>query len=86
MAFYLYKKPIEDAQNRKEATRLRTETLGMLNQLRASLTLEAKQNATLPADLEEQVFGYFDLLEKEAAEVKAKAKAKPPAPPAPATP
>jgi hypothetical protein len=67
----------EDTRNRKETTRLRTETIGMLNRLRTNLTLAVKQDAKLPADLDEQVFGYFDQLEKQATEAKAKPKAKP---------
>ena len=73
-------KPEEEARYRKETTRLRNETTGTLNRLRTSLTLEAKQDPKLPADLEEQVFGYFDQLEKQATDAKPKPKAKPPAP------
>jgi hypothetical protein len=76
-----------DRKGRKDAARLRAETIGMLNRLRKSLAAERKHDAALSADLDGQVFGYFDLLEKTAAEAQAQGKAEetpPPAPPAPA--
>jgi hypothetical protein len=63
-----------DAKDRAEAAALRSDTLGLLNRLRKSLKTEQKLNPALPADLDAQVFGYFDLLEAKAAEAKAEAK------------
>lgn len=65
-----------DAKDRAEAAALRSDTLGLLNRLRKSLKAEQKVNPALPADLEDQVFGYFDLLESNAAEAHAEAKRK----------
>jgi hypothetical protein len=77
-----------DRKGRKEAARLRAETIGILNRLRKNLASERKHDASLAADLDGQVFGYFDLLEKTAADAQAqKAEEAPtPAPPAPAPP
>jgi hypothetical protein len=81
-----------DAKDRKAATALRGETLAKLNRLRDDLADAKKDDATLPADLDDQVFGYFDLLEKNDAEAaaeekkKAAAKKKAPATPPPPTP
>jgi hypothetical protein len=66
-----------DAKDRAEASVLRSDTLGLLNRLRKNLKAEQKANPSLPADLEDQVFGYFDLLESNAAEAYAAAKRKP---------
>lgn len=66
-----------DAKDRAEASVLRSDTLGLLNRLRKSLKAEQKANPSLPADLETQVFGYFDLLENNAAEAYAAEKRKP---------
>jgi len=65
-----------DAKDRAEASALRSDTIGLLNRLRKSLKAEQKANPSLPADLETQVFGYFDLLETNAAEAHAEAKRK----------
>jgi hypothetical protein len=69
-----------DAKGRKDAARLRSETVGILNRLRKSLADESKHDKTLPADLDAQVFGYLDLLEKTSADARAQGKAEP-APP-----
>lgn len=68
-----------DAKDRKAATVLRGEALSRLNRLRSDLADALKDDSTLPADLEAQVFGYFDLLEKKDAEAAAAAKKKAPA-------
>lgn len=65
-----------DAKDRAEASALRSDTVGLLNRLRKSLKAEQKANPSLPADLDTQVFGYFDLLEANAAEAHAEAKRK----------
>ncbi len=67
-----------DAKDRAEASALRSDTIGLLNRLRKSLKAEQKANPSLPNDLETQVFGYFDLLESNAAEAYATAKRKTP--------
>src|SRR5262249_9807590 len=87
-----------DAKDRAEAGRLRSEALGVLNQTRRELGRAQKKDPALPADLDDQVFAYFDQLEaksaedaavekKKEAEKKAQSKASPPAgeaaPPAP---
>jgi hypothetical protein len=77
-----------DAKDRKAATRLRAETIGALNRLRKTLALEMKHDPKLPADLDAQVFGYFDLLEAKAAgaQTAGKEEDEAPAPPPPAAP
>jgi hypothetical protein len=83
-----------DAKDRKLAAQLRTELIGTLTRLRKNLAVEQKNDANLPADLDAQVFGYFDMLETKAADAAAAAKkaadakkppdpVTPPAPPAP---
>lgn len=73
-----------EKQSRKEASKLRGEVVGILNRMRRNLELEVEDDADLPRDLEAQVFGYFDMLEKSAAEAAAKGRAgqdtPPPAP------
>ena len=77
-----------DARDRKVASQVRNETVGMLNLLRRNLAQETKTKG-LPATLGGDVFGYFDLLEGQdaaaaAEEKKKKAAAKKAAPmPAP---
>lgn len=65
-----------DAKDRRAATVLRGETLAKLNRLRNDLADALKDEPTLPADLDAQVFGYFDLLEKKDAEAAAEEKKK----------
>ena len=65
-----------DAKDRATAAQLRVDAVGMLNRLRKSLAAEAKHDPSLPADLDAQVFAYFDLLETKAAESYAEAKKK----------
>ncbi len=48
---------------RKNAQILRSETVGMLNDLRVGIAREMKRNPNLPRDLDASIFGYFDTLE-----------------------
>lgn len=48
--------------SRAAAAGLRNSSLGALNRFRTALNDEASANPKLPADLDAQVFGYFDLL------------------------
>lgn len=61
-----------EQNNRKAAATLRAEVMGILNRLRKNLLLELKDDPALPRDLEKQVFGYLDLLEKACADARAK--------------
>ena len=65
-----------DAKDRKLAVQLRGETLAKLNRLREDLADARKDDPTLPADLEAQVFGYLDLLEDKDAVAAAELKKK----------
>jgi hypothetical protein len=67
-----------DTTLRKHANTLRSETVGILNELRRAVAREQERRADLPKDLDAQIFGYFDLLEeqREAANRAAKAAAK----------
>jgi hypothetical protein len=49
---------------RKEATTLRSATVGLLTRFREDLVRELQRNPALPRDLEQRVFAYFDTLEK----------------------
>ncbi|MEO7330705.1 MAG: hypothetical protein ABI193_19170 [Minicystis sp.] len=75
-----------DTKDRALAGRLRSDAVGVLNQTRRELVRAQKKDPALPADLEDQVFAYFDLLEANAAqeaadEKKAAAKKNMPLPP-----
>jgi len=59
---------------RIEASKLRAATVGALGRLRATLSDELSFDASLPADLDEQVFGYFDELNRMSAEEAAARK------------
>lgn len=52
------------AAQRKEAQRLRIETLGLLNHARTVILDEIASRPTLPRHLDNQIFGYLDQLEK----------------------
>jgi hypothetical protein len=52
------------AAERKEAQRLRAETLGLLNHARAVIHDEVASRPSLPRHLDTQIFGYLDDLEK----------------------
>jgi len=68
------------AATRKRAQAIRSETIGILNDLRRAVARELKRSAHLPKDIDAQIFGYFDTLE---AQRSAAAKAKPAAAPEP---
>jgi len=52
------------ATQRKEAQRLRLETLGLLNHARTVISDEIASRSTLPRHLDTQIFGFLDQLEK----------------------
>ncbi len=66
--------------SRKQASALRSTTIGLLNRLRADLAKEVRKNPKLPRDLDARVFGYFDTL----GDMNGRGAAKPAAKPAPA--
>ena len=76
------------AGNREGAGPLRSEILGALGELRAVVQREVASNPELPRTLEAQIFGYFDELQRLAAQRKASAApgAAPVVPPAPVNP
>lgn len=47
---------------RARAAAIRSETVGVINRLRADLGREIKKNPALPRDLDQRVFGYLDTL------------------------
>ncbi len=53
-----------DATQRKEAQRLRVETLGLLNHARTVILDEIASRSSVPRHLDTQIFGYLDQLEK----------------------
>jgi len=53
-----------ESVTRKNAQILRSETIGILNDLRRALAREKKRNTFLPANIDELIFGYFDTLEE----------------------
>jgi len=53
-----------DTKGRKDAQRLRPETIGLLNRARAAIADERTVSKALSADLDAQIFGYFDDLEE----------------------
>jgi hypothetical protein len=52
-----------DDSGRKDAGKLRSETVGLLNRFRGALADEVDDNTALPRNLDQQVFAYFDELE-----------------------
>jgi hypothetical protein len=52
--------------------KLRSETIGLFHQFRATLRSEIADNDALPRDLEQQVFGYLDELEERRGPIKPK--------------
>ncbi|MBK9259044.1 MAG: hypothetical protein IPM54_04340 [Polyangiaceae bacterium] len=61
----LLEQPEDDgATQRKEAQRLRVETIGLLNHARTVILDEIASRPTLPRHLDTQIFGYLDDLEK----------------------
>jgi hypothetical protein len=75
-----------EQNNRKAAATLRVEVIGILNRLRKNLALEMKDDPSLPRELEGQVFGYLDMLEKTCADARAKGAEVEQIPPPPETP
>lgn len=73
------------AISRVEASKIRAATVGTLGRLRAALADEMSVNPDLPADLEAQIFGYFDELDQMAADAAA-ARRRPSQMPPPAEP
>jgi hypothetical protein len=65
-----------DVKPRTEAGPLRNEVIGVLNQTRRELSRAQKKDPNLPADLDAQIFAYFDQLETKSAEEAAAAKKK----------
>jgi hypothetical protein len=53
-----------ESQTRKNAQLLRSETIGILNDLRRAISREKKRNNFLPDNIDELIFGYFDTLEE----------------------
>ncbi|UQA54976.1 hypothetical protein [Polyangium aurulentum] len=51
-----------NANGKANAGSLRSDTLGVLNEFRATLRREIKHNPKLPADLESRIFSYLDEL------------------------
>jgi hypothetical protein len=68
-----------DAKARSLGGRLRSEGVGLLNRLRASLLDEMRHDANLPATLEQDVFGFLDEMEQKAADAYAEEKKAAPA-------
>ena len=52
-----------ESHARKNAQLLRSETIGLLNDLRRAIAREKKRNSFLPDNIDELIFGYFDTLE-----------------------
>jgi len=67
------------AESAGKVAGLRPSTIGVLGDVRRSLTAEVKSNSALPRNLVAIVFGYFDLLN--VFRTKEPAGAKPPEPP-----
>jgi hypothetical protein len=65
-----------DVKDRALAGRLRSDTVGLLNHTRKELGRAQKKDPALPADLDDQVFAYFDLLETNSAQDAAEEKKK----------
>jgi len=67
-----------DAKSRKAASKVRSETVGLLNRLRDALADDIAANPALPRDLDAQIFGYLDVLEaqRKAANAASKSDAK----------
>ena len=53
-----------EAVTRKNAQLLRSETIGILNDLRRAIAREKRRNPSLPDDIDAQIFGYLDDLEE----------------------
>jgi len=56
---------------------LRSETIGILNDLRRAIAREKRRNPSLPDDIDAQIFGYLDDLEERRANRSSAAREKP---------
>jgi hypothetical protein len=65
LSVLLSKRADVNAATRKNAQVLRSETVGILNDLRRAIAREAKRNPALPADIDAQIFGYLETLEEQ---------------------
>ncbi|MDI1451222.1 hypothetical protein [Polyangium sp. 6x1] len=65
LSVLLSKRADVNAATRKNAQVLRSETVGILNDLRRAIAREAKRNPALAADIDAQIFGYLDTLEEQ---------------------
>jgi hypothetical protein len=52
-----------DESGRKDASKIRSGTIGLLNRCRAAIADEVDDDPKLPRNLDQQVFAYFDELE-----------------------
>jgi hypothetical protein len=75
-----------NAGDRSEVSKLRPNTIALLNRFRAALADEVEHDQALPRDLDAQLFAYFDELARMRASSGASASAQPSAPPAAPTP
>lgn len=71
-----------DEGGRKDASKIRSATIGLLNRCRAAIVDEVDDDPKLPRNLAQQVFAYFDELEAMRAAALAAAATKAPAAPA----
>lgn len=65
---WLSKRADVESQSRGQAASLRAGSLGLLRRFRDALADDVDDDDKLPRDLDGQVFGYFDLLDKMAAD------------------
>lgn len=65
-----------EAMTRKNAQLLRSETIGILNDLRRAIAREKRRNPALPDDIDAQIFGYLDDLEERRANRSSTAREK----------
>lgn len=77
LAELLHQRAVVTSASESSGGKLRSDTIGMLFQFRATLRTEIAENESLPRDLEDQVFGFFDELANRRAQ-----KPAPEAPPA----
>ncbi|MDI1481122.1 hypothetical protein [Polyangium sp. y55x31] len=75
LSVLLSKRADVNAATRKNAQVLRSETVGILNDLRRAIAREAKRNPALAADIDAQIFGYLDTLEEQRVAAHRAAKA-----------
>ncbi len=68
------------ASGRTGSQKLRSETIALLNRARQTIADECANSTSLPNDLENQIWGYFDELEQHRAEAVARGKKAPATP------